>query len=63
MDNQRNNTATTLDALKPLITENYRARAMRELPDNWFWADELAIELGANSDYYDSIPKWYELND
>lgn len=32
--------------LKPLILENYRARSAHELPDEWFWADRLALDWG-----------------
>ena len=59
---QRNNTTQTLRDLALLVAENYRQRAYREKPDQWFWADELALELGADIDWYDSLPKWYEMN-
>lgn len=32
--------------LKPLIKANYRARAEGRLPDEWFWADEIACRWG-----------------
>ncbi len=32
--------------LRPLIVVNYRLRRMRLLPDEWFWADKLAISWG-----------------
>lgn len=32
--------------LKPLIEENYAKRRAGELPDEWFWADEIACEWG-----------------
>lgn len=32
--------------LRPLITENYRARIVGEIPDEWFWADALALRWG-----------------
>lgn len=32
--------------LKPLIEDNYEKRRKGELPDNWFWADEIATSWG-----------------
>lgn len=32
--------------LKPLIVDNYAKRKAGELPDEWFWADTLAVEWG-----------------
>lgn len=32
--------------LKPLIKRNYRLRAQGVLPDEWYWADELAFSWG-----------------
>lgn len=29
--------------LKPLILENYEQRRLGLLPDEWFWADKLAV--------------------
>jgi hypothetical protein len=62
MITQRNITSRTLDDLKPLIADNYEARFKREIPDKWFWADELALSLGADLDYYDRIimGHWYD---
>jgi len=34
--------------LLPLIQENYKARELGVLPDEWYWADKLAIEWGMN---------------
>lgn len=58
----RNDTTQVLEDLKGLIAENYAARATGEKLDEWFWADKLALDLGADLDYYNSLPKWYELN-
>lgn len=32
--------------LRPLIKRNYRLRAEGKLPDEWYWADELACKWG-----------------
>lgn len=32
--------------LKPLIKRNYRLRAEGKLPDEWYWADEIATKNG-----------------
>lgn len=32
--------------LKPLILRNYRLRAAGKLPDEWYWADHLAMRWG-----------------
>lgn len=32
--------------LFPLVAENYRQRRLGLLPDEWFWADQLLLELG-----------------
>lgn len=32
--------------LKPLIKRNYKLRAKGILPDEWYWADLLAVEHG-----------------
>jgi hypothetical protein len=32
--------------LRPLIIQNYRRRAEGVLPDEWYWADELALSWG-----------------
>jgi len=32
--------------LKRKIKENYRLRENGELPDKWYWADELACNYG-----------------
>lgn len=32
--------------LKPLIKRNYRLRKLGKLPDEWYWADNLAISCG-----------------
>jgi hypothetical protein len=32
--------------LRPLIKENYRKRLAGEIPDEWFWADKLALRWG-----------------
>ncbi len=32
--------------LRPMILENYELRALGLMPDEWFWADELAISWG-----------------
>lgn len=34
------------ETLKPLIEENYRLRELGTLPDEWYWADELAAGWG-----------------
>ena len=51
----RSDPTQTLEDLKPLITENYMRRQLGELPDEWFWADVLALELGADTAYYDAV--------
>lgn len=38
--------------LKPLIKRNYRLRELGKIPDEWYWADELAISYG----FIDSYP-------
>lgn len=38
--------------LKPLIRRNYHARAAGALPDQWYWADDLAMRWG----YYLDLP-------
>lgn len=32
--------------LAPLIRINYRARSDGDLPDEWYWADNLALKWG-----------------
>lgn len=32
--------------LHPLILENYAARERGELPDEWFWADDMGADWG-----------------
>jgi len=32
--------------LVPLILWNYRERRLGNLPDEWYWADKLAINWG-----------------
>lgn len=32
--------------LRPLIKRNYRLRELGELPDKWYWADELSVKFG-----------------
>ena len=32
--------------LAPLIERNYRLRAEGRLPDEWYWADRLAVRWG-----------------
>jgi hypothetical protein len=32
--------------LRPLICRNYRLRAEGLLPDEWYWADRLAVHWG-----------------
>lgn len=32
--------------LRPLILWNYWMRAKGKLPDEWYWADRLALEWG-----------------
>ncbi len=32
--------------LKPLIWRNYAQRRRGELPDEWYWADKLAVSWG-----------------
>lgn len=32
--------------LRPLIKRNYKMRAAGVLPDEWYWADELAFDWG-----------------
>jgi len=39
--------------LKSLIVKNYRLRMMKKIPDEWYWADKLAMEWG----YTAKIPK------
>lgn len=34
------------EILQPLIEDNYRKRANRLLPDEWFWGDRLLMEWG-----------------
>lgn len=38
--------------LRPLILRNYRLRAEGKLPDEWYWADSLAVSWG----FYVDIP-------
>ena len=44
-----------LSLLRPLIRENYILRREGLLPDEWYWADVLALELGADYKYYEGI--------
>jgi len=32
--------------LKPLIKRNYRLRMEGKLPDEWYWADKIAVKFG-----------------
>jgi len=32
--------------LRPLIKRNYRLRTEGKLPDEWYWADTLAVNYG-----------------
>ncbi len=32
--------------LKPLIKRNYRMRNAGLLPDEWYWADKIAVHYG-----------------
>lgn len=36
--------------LRPLILSNYEKRARGELPDEWHWADRLAVSWGYFTD-------------
>ena len=37
--------------LLPLINENYEQRRLGLLPDEWFWADAIAVNWGYWVDY------------
>ena len=41
------------EILKPLIEDNYEKRRLGLIPDEWFWADFIAISWGF---YVDPIP-------
>ena len=50
--------------LKPIIRENLRQRFLGNDRDEWFWADQLAVEWGyfctpriTHKDYNDLTPK------
>lgn len=32
--------------LRPLIAINYKQRELGNIPDQWYWADELAVKYG-----------------
>lgn len=57
MITQHNDLTDTINDLIPLVAENYKMRAEHKLPDVWFWADILMLELGANANHYEKINK------
>ena len=49
--------------LKPLIIEDKRERFFGRKPDEWFWADEIAVEWGYFCDYQTTLSDYGLLSD